>query len=120
MSRRSEALAAVHTTAAGGAATVAVLPIGADVIALRTEETAMVMYVGSLYSETLTKAAAKGLLASGFAQMAGETVALTALEVANATGFFAWAIKAGVASGLIEAVGHCAVDYFEDLHGGDN
>ncbi len=114
MTTRQKALAAVHTAAAAGALTVAALPIGLDAIALRAEEVAAVIAVGSFYGAKLTKSTASGLMASGFAQMVGEKVALAALEASHATGFGAYAIKAGIATTLIEAVGRCAADYFEE------
>lgn len=114
MEIRKKALHTVHGTAAGGAVAVAILPIGADAIALRVEEVAMVIRVASIYGVKLTKSAAAGLMASGFAQMVGEKAALFALEASDAVGFAAYAIKAGIATALIESVGRCAVDYFEE------
>lgn len=117
MSKRDQAKKVVHTTAVAGAATVAWLPIGADAIALRAEEIAAIVVVGKIYGQKMTKAAASGLMASGFAQLVGEKLALTALEASNAAGLGAYLIKSGIAVGLIEAVGMCAIDYFEDLFG---
>lgn len=114
MTTREKALAAVHAAAATGALTVAALPIGLDAIALRGEEIAAIALIGSFYGAKLSKATASGLMASGFAQMVGEKAALAALEASHATGFGAYVIKAGIATALIEAVGRCAADYFEE------
>lgn len=77
----------------------------------------MVLCIASLYGEKLTKATARGILASSFGQLAGEAVALTALEAANGAGFrnpaLAYAIKSGVAVALIEAIGHAALRHYE-------
>ena len=112
---------AIHLAAAAGAAVCAVLPVGADVWGLRTCEVVMVLCIASLYGEKLTKAAARGILASSFGQLAGEAVALTALEAANGAGFLnpalAYAIKSGVAVALIEAIGHAALRHYETRQG---
>lgn len=112
--------AAIHLTAAAGAAICAILPIGLDVWALRTCEVIMIICIASLYDEKLTKSAARGILASSFAQLVGETAALTALEAANTanllTPFVAYGIKASVAVGLIESVGHEALKHYETKH----
>lgn len=115
MSIREKAKKVVHGTAAAGALTVAVLPIGPDAIALRGEEIAAIIVVAKLYNRKITEGAASGLMASGFAQMVGEKLALAALEASNAAGPAAYFIKAGIAVSLIEAVGNCAIDYFEEL-----
>jgi len=115
MTKREKAKKIVHTTAVAGAATVAVLPIGLDATALRVEETGAILAVAKIYGHKLTEGAASGLMASGFAKMVGEKIALAALEASNATGLGAYFIKSGIAVTLIEAVGMCAIDYFEEL-----
>lgn len=119
--------AAIHLTAASGAAIVAALPIGIDAWALRLAESIMVICIAGSYGEKLTKSAAKGLMLSSFAQLAGEAVAITALEAAEAsklaaaaTGVgpvVAYGIKSSVAVGLIETVGHLVISYYEKPQG---
>lgn len=75
----------------------------------------MIIAIGKVYGQKLTKAAASGILASGFAQMVGEKIAIGLLEMSNATGPLAFVIKSGVAVSLIEMVGMCAIDFFEEL-----
>lgn len=114
---------AVHLTAVAGAGIVAALPVGIDAWALRLAEVIMVICIAASYGEKLTKSAAKGLMLSSFAQLAGETAALTALEAAETakvasigTGVgpaVCYGIKASVAVSLIEAVGHLVIDYYE-------
>ncbi|MBR2290099.1 MAG: hypothetical protein IJ867_05845 [Clostridia bacterium] len=114
---------AIHVAAATGAGIVAVLPIGIDAWALRVAEVVMVICVASSYGEKLTKSAAKGLFLSSFAQLVGEKVAIALLEALEAgkvasapTGVgpaAAYAAKAGVAVGLIEAVGNMVIAYYE-------
>lgn len=115
MMNRNRAKIVVHSMAVAAMPTVAALPVGADAAALRAEEVAMIVAIGKIYDQKLTKAAASGLLASGFAQMVGEKIALGLMEMSNATGPLAFAIKSGVALSLIEAVGMCAIDFFEEL-----
>lgn len=115
MTKREEAKKIIHSTALAGAATVMWLPIGADAIALRGEEIAAIVMVAKIYGQNITKGAAAGLMSSGFAQMVGEKLALAALEASRATGMAAYAIKSSIAVSLIEAVGMCAIDYFEEL-----
>lgn len=114
---------AVHLAAAAGAAIVAALPIGVDAWALRLCEAIMVICIASSYGERLTKSAAKGIMLSSFAQLAGEAAAITALEAAEAAKYAtfgtgigpvaAFAIKSGIAVGLIEAVGWLIISYYE-------
>lgn len=115
MTKREKAKRIIHTTAAAGAVTVAALPIGLDAKALRGEETAAIMLVAKLYGHKITEGAASGLMASGFAKMVGEKLALAALEASNAAGLGAYFLKCSIAVGLIETVGMCAIDYFEEL-----
>lgn len=115
MTIREKAKCVVHTAAVVGAITVAALPIGADALALRGEEIGAIIVVAKLYGRKFTEGAASGLMASGFAQMVGEKLALNALKGSNALGPAAYAIKASIAVSLIEAVGKCAIDYFEEL-----
>lgn len=114
---------AVHLTATAGAGIVAVLPIGIDAWALRLAEVIMVICIASSYGEKLTKSAAKGIMLSSFAQLAGEAVAISALEAAEAskvatvsTGVgpvLAYAVKTSIAVALIESVGHMVIAYYE-------
>lgn len=114
---------AIHVAAVAGAGIVALLPIGLDAWALRVAEIIMVICIASSYGEKLTKSAAKGLLLSSFAQLAGETVAIAALEaleagkVASSATIIgpiaAYGTKAGIAVGLIETVGNLVITYYE-------
>lgn len=112
---------AVHLTAAAGAAIVAMLPIGTDVWALRAAETILICCIASSYGEKLTRSAAKGLMLSSFAQLAGEAAAITALEAAEAARianpFVVYGIKSGIAVALIESVGKLAISYYEKPDG---
>lgn len=107
---------AIHWSAAAGAGICAILPVGLDAWALRLCEVVMVICIASLYGEKLTKSAARGIMASSFAQLVGEAAAYTALEAANAAGVLtpaaAYAIKMPIAVGLIEAVGHAAWKHY--------
>lgn len=114
---------AIHLTAVAGAGIVAALPWGVDAWALRLAEIIMVICISSSYGEKLTKSAAKGIMLSSFAQLAGEAAAITALEAAEtakvatlATGVgpvAAYGIKSGIAVTLIETVGHLVIAYYE-------
>ena len=118
---------AVHLAAAAGAGIVATLPIGIDAWALRLCEVIMVVCIASSYGERLTKSAAKGIMLSSFAQLAGEAAAITALEAAEAAKYAtvgtgigpvaAFTIKSGIAVGLIEAVGRLLISYYENKDG---
>lgn len=118
---------AVHLAAAAGAGIVASLPIGIDAWALRLCEVIMVVCIASSYGEHLSKSAAKGIMLSSFAQLAGETAAITALEAAEAAKYAtvgtgigpvaAFTIKSGIAVGLIEAVGWLVISYYENKGG---
>ena len=115
---------AIHLTAVAAAAIIAVLPIGIDAWALRLAEITMIICIASSYGEKLTKSAAKGLLVSSFAQLAGETAAYATLEflegskVATAASGFgpvaAYAAKTTIAVTLIEAVGNLVIEYYEN------
>lgn len=120
----ADRIKAVHAAAAAGAGIVAALPIGVDAWALRAAEIAMVVCIASSYGEKLTKSAAKGLMLSSFAQLAGGTAAVAALEALEAgkmasapTGAgpaAAYIAKSAIAVGLIEAVGNLVIAYYED------
>ena len=87
----------------------------------------MVVCIASSYGERLTKSAAKGIMLSSFAQLAGETVAIAALEAAEAAKYAtvgtgigpvaAFTIKSGIAVGLIEAVGWLVISFYESKDG---
>lgn len=108
---------AVHLTATAGAAIVAALPIGMDAWALRAAECILICCIAGSYGEKLTRSAAKGLMLSSFAQLAGEAAAITALEAAEAARIanpvIVYGIKSGIAVTLIEAVGRLAIAYYE-------
>ena len=118
---------AVHLAAAAGAAIVAALPIGIDAWALRLCEIIMVVCIASSYGEHLSKSAAKGIMLSSFAQLAGETAAIAALEAAEAAKYAtvgtgigpvaAFGIKSSIAVGLIETVGWLVISYYENNKG---
>lgn len=103
----------VHSTALASLGTVAILPVGKDAITLRGEEIAMVIAIGKIYGQKLSKSTASGILASSCMQKVGEFIALGLLEVSNATGPAAFVIKGSTAFGLIEMMGMTAIDYFE-------
>lgn len=106
---------AIHLTAAAGAGIVAAAPPPVDSWLLRAAETIMVVLLANSYGEKLTKAAFKGVCLSGAAQLVGEAVALTALEAFKAATLGGgYIVKAAVATGLIEAVGHSVVAYYEN------
>lgn len=115
--------AAIHLTAVAGAGIVAALPLGVDAWALRLAEVIMVICIAASYGEKLSKSAAKGIMLSSFAQLAGEAAAITALEAAEtakvttvATGagpVIAYGIKSGIAVTLIETIGHLVIAYYE-------
>ena len=115
--------AAIHLTAVAGAGIVASLPLGIDAWALRLAEVIMVICIAASYGEKLSKSAAKGIMLSSFAQLAGEAAAFTALEAAEtakvatvATGagpVVAYGIKSGIAVTLIETIGHLVIAYYE-------
>lgn len=108
---------AIHLTALAGAGICAVLPIGIDVWALRTAEVIMIICIADLYHEKISKSAARGILASSFAQLVGEHAAIAALAAADTANLLnpalAYCIKAGIAVGLIEAIGHEALKHYE-------
>ena len=118
---------AIHVAAAAGAGIVAILPVGIDAWALRIAEIVMVICIASSYGEKLTKSAAKGLLLSSFAQLAGETAAFAALEAlevgkvaslpTGAGPIAAYAAKAGIAITLIETVGNLVIAFYEKPNG---
>lgn len=113
----SDTKTAIHLTALVGAAICAVLPIGVDVGALRLAEVIMIICIASRFGEKLTRSAARGILASSFAQLVGEGAALSALAAADAANLLnpllAYGIKSSIAVGLIEAVGHIALRHYE-------
>lgn len=113
----SDTKIAIHLTALVGAAICAALPIGVDVGALRLAEVIMIICIASRFGEKLTRSAARGILASSFAQLVGEGAALSALAAADAANLLnpllAYGIKSSIAVGLIEAVGHIALRHYE-------
>lgn len=108
---------AIHMAAVAGAGICALCPIGLDVYALRTCEVIMIICIAALYKEKLTKAAARGIFASSFAQLVGENLALASLAAANSANILnpllAYGIKSSIAVGLIEAVGHTALNHYK-------
>ena len=112
---------AIHGTAAAAAGIVALLPIGVDAWALRLCEIFMLISIYSHFGIKISKSVAESLMSAAFMQAVGETAAYIALESADtaaiATGGLgapaAFAIKFGIASGLIEAVGWTTVKYLE-------
>lgn len=113
----SDMKTAIHLTALAGAAICAALPIGVDVGALRLAEVIMIICIASRFGEKLTRSAARGILASSFAQLVGEGAALSALAAADAANLLnpllAYGIKSSIAVGLIEAIGHIALHHYE-------
>lgn len=77
----------------------------------------MIICIASRFGEKLTRSAARGILASSFAQLVGEGAALSALAAADAANLLnpllAYGIKSSIAVGLIEAVGHIALRHYE-------
>lgn len=109
---------AVHATAVAGAAIVATLPVGTDAVALRIAEITMVILIARFYGEKLTKSAAKGFLLSSAAQAMGEFLALEVAEVLKiANPAVAYLVKSGIAVGIIEAVGHMTISFYENPQG---
>lgn len=113
----SDTKTAIHLTALAGAAICAALPIGIDAWALRFAEVVMIICIASSFGEKLTPSAARGILASSFAQLVGEGAALAALAAADAANLLnpllAYGIKSGIAVGLIEAIGYIALRHYE-------
>ncbi len=112
---------AIHGTALTAAGVVALLPIGIDAWALRACEIYMLMSIYSHYGVKLTKSTAESLMTAAFAQAVGEAAAYIALESANAAAYAtgglgapaAYAIKVGIATTLIEAIGWTTVKHIE-------
>lgn len=102
----------IHVWALVGAATAAKLPIGLDAKALSAEEITMIINIGSMFGRSLTRSAAEGFFAANVATVVGQTAAFAAFEAANAGYPATIPIKASIAAGLIELVGHAAFESF--------
>lgn len=109
--------AAVHVTAAAAAGIVAICPVGADAYCLRAAEILMLISIYGHYNIKVSKAVARTIMTSSFAEAVGSSVALTALEAANAVvllhPFVGYAIKCSVAVSLIEAIGIASIKSLE-------
>ena len=99
----------IHKWAAAGGATAGVLPVGADVIALKAEEIAMVIHVASLFGVSLTDSAAEGIIAAELGGLIGTAI----FEAVNIGYPFTIPAKIGIAVGVIETLGNAAYNYFE-------
>jgi uncharacterized protein (DUF697 family) len=107
----------IHLWAAGGGAVAGALPIGADAIALASEEVIMVIRIGSLFGASIEKSTAQGIVASVIATSVGvaaHAAALAGLESANIGYPFTIPVKIGIAVGIIEVVGRAAYCYFQN------
>lgn len=100
-----------HATAAAGvAAGMAQLP-AADNLPLAGIEISMVSQIGDVFGESVTKATAKGIIASVAGTAVGRTV--SQVLVGWIPGF-GNAINASTAAGVVEAIGWGAVKYFDE------
>ena len=108
---------AVKTAAGSAAVIVAALPPVADTWALRMAEVLMVMSIFGHYGVKADEATVKALLLSGFAQAIGRAAAYAALEAADAAILanpaLGYAIKVGIATSLISAVGISVIKMME-------
>ncbi len=104
----------IHKWALAGAATAAAAPIGVDSVLLSGEEIVMIINLGAEFGMNIGKSAATGILSAAIASGVGQAAAFAAFEAANAGYPLTIPIKAGIAAGLIEAVGHAAYAYFRN------
>ena len=106
----------IHMWAAGGGATVAVLPVGLDAAALILQEILMVIQIGSLFGVNIENSTSQGILTATIASsigVAAHAVAVAGLEGANLGYPFTIPVKIGIAVGIIELVGRASYTYFE-------
>lgn len=99
-------------TAMGAVLVVALVPIGASAV-LCTLEATMCYQIGKIYRHDWTMAEATttaGVI--GLACVAGQ---IAALEAATFTGPFAFAIKPGIAAGIVKTLGQLIIKHFEDI-----
>ena len=76
----------------------------------------MIIRIGTLFGVRIDKSAALGILSASIATAIGQAAAFTAFEAANVGYPATIPIKAGIAAGLIEAVGHAAFAYFNEQY----
>ena len=105
-------------TVAGTAAVVAAVFPGSTSLALMTIEGHMCYQIGKIYRGR-EFSTAEGIAAAsmiGLASIAGQVLALEAL---NFVPFAGWAVKAGVAGGIIKTLGEIIIDHYEKLEADD-
>ncbi|MEA2343194.1 MAG: hypothetical protein QOF63_1363 [Thermoanaerobaculia bacterium] len=104
-----------YAATGGGVAAVAIIP-GATSVALFTLETTMVLHIGRIYrGQQFTKADATAVIgAAGFAGTIG-LGAKVAMEGLNFFPIIGWAIKGGIAAGVIKTLGELIIKYFESI-----
>lgn len=103
-------------TAAGGAVAAAAIIPGATTAALFALEGTMVYHIGRIYKgDNFTKEEASALAkAAGFAGTVGLGVKL-AMEGLNFFPVIGWAIKGGIAGGVLKSLGEVIIKYFESI-----
>lgn len=94
--------AAIHAAAAGSAA-MAFIPIPmADAIPITAAQVSMVVALGMIFDNQMTKSDAQVLLATALAPLAGRALAKNALIFVPGVG---WAVNGGIAAAITECLG---------------
>ncbi len=109
-----------YATTGGGVAAVAIIP-GTTSAALFTLETTMVLHIGRIYrGQQFSREDAIAVAgAAGFAGTIG-LGAKVAMEGLNFFPFIGWAIKGGIAAGVIKSLGELIIKYFESIEASEN
>ena len=100
----------IHKWAVASAVTAGSLPIVLDAMALTVEEIAMVIHVAALFGHEISEKTAKQALATG---VLGYTVGTAIFEGLNIGYPWTIPIKVGVATGVMEALGHATYLFFK-------
>ena len=109
MSGKSRSL--IHKYAAASAATAAVLPVGADVLALAGEEALMVVHVAAMFGHSISKKTAAQAITTG----ALGTVVGTAIFEGLDIGYpFTIPAKIAVATAVMETLGNATYEFYKN------
>lgn len=101
--------ARIHAWAVAGGATAGALPVGADAVALASEEILMTINIAAMFGEKISKSAAEGIIVSTVGTVAGTAI----FESLNVGYPFTIPAKIAVAVGVIETLGHTIYEYYD-------
>jgi len=117
MENEKKARKAIHKCAIIGATSAGTLPVGADALALASEEALLVVYIAAQFGHPISKDTAVQALTTGLLGTAVGTAAATALfEGLNLAYPATIPAKIAVATGVMETLGWTTYEFYKNGH----